>query len=281
MIITNENIFLIVLGLVWIVGAVMQDLRRREVDNIWNFSLIGFALAYRLAVSVFGGNYWFVLNGLIGFVVFLVLGNLFYYSRLFAGGDAKLVIALGAVLPLSYDWIVNFKIFGLFILLFMVGGSIYSLFYSGFLVFGNFRGFNEAFIKGFRDYFRLFVFVIVLSICWGIFVFFVGYAELMLISFVILLFPVLLVFSKAVEKSCLVKKIEYLDVTEGDWLCEGVKVGRGLVKPSWEGVSGRDLELIRKYKKDVLVKYGIPFTPAFLIGFVGVLIMSWRGIGGL
>src|SRR3990167_3132221 len=122
-ILVNENWFLIAIGLVWIIGAVMQDLRRREVDNIWNFSLIGVALAYRGAVSVFGSNYWFVLNGLIGLSVFLLLGNLFYYSRLFAGGDAKLLIALGVVLPLSYDWVVNFKIFGFFVLIFMLGGS--------------------------------------------------------------------------------------------------------------------------------------------------------------
>ena len=53
MIINSENLFLILLALVWIIGAVLQDLRRREVDNVWNFSLIGFALAYRFAGSVF------------------------------------------------------------------------------------------------------------------------------------------------------------------------------------------------------------------------------------
>ena len=48
----NENLFLIILGIVWIIGAVLQDLKRREVDNLWNFSLIVFALGYRAFVSV-------------------------------------------------------------------------------------------------------------------------------------------------------------------------------------------------------------------------------------
>ena len=109
-----ENWFLIFLGLVWIFGAVLQDLKRREVDNLWSFSLIFFALAYRLGVSIFNNNYWFVLNGVVGFVLFVVLGNVFYYSRLFAGGDAKLLMALGAVLPLSYSWMINLRIFGYF-----------------------------------------------------------------------------------------------------------------------------------------------------------------------
>jgi len=51
MILAVENWFLIIIGLIWIVVAVMQDFKRREVDNIWNFSLIGIALAYRAGIS--------------------------------------------------------------------------------------------------------------------------------------------------------------------------------------------------------------------------------------
>ena len=128
--INNENLFLILLAIVWIIGAIIQDMRRREVDNIWNFSLIGIALAYRLAISIGVSNYWYFFNGVIGLVVFLLVGNAFYYSRLFAGGDAKLLIALGTILPLSYNWIINFKIFGLFIMMFLIGGSIYVFSWS-------------------------------------------------------------------------------------------------------------------------------------------------------
>ena len=46
--------------------------------NFVNFSLIAVALGYRAIVSVSTDNYWFLLNGLIGFVIFLILGNLFY-----------------------------------------------------------------------------------------------------------------------------------------------------------------------------------------------------------
>ena len=76
-----ENLFLIILGFIWIIGAVIQDFKRREVDNIWNFSLIAFALAYRLSLSVYSENYWFFINGLLGLAIFLFLGNVFYYSR--------------------------------------------------------------------------------------------------------------------------------------------------------------------------------------------------------
>ena len=160
----NENLFLIVLAIVWIIGAIIQDLKKREVDNLWNFSLIAFALAYRFSISVFTNNYLFFINGLLGLLVFLILGNIFYYSRLFAGGDAKLLIALGNILPLSYDWLLNLKIFGLFILLFLLGGSVYVFIWSLFLVVINWDKFGKEFIKQFKIYKNIFLIGLILFI---------------------------------------------------------------------------------------------------------------------
>jgi len=179
--------FLIVLAFVWVIGAILQDLRRREVDNVWNFSLIGFALAYRFAVSVYIGNYWFFINGLIGFGIFLLLGNLFYYSRMFAGGDAKLLIALGTILPFSYDWIVNLKIFGSYIMLFFFGGAIYVFIWSLFLVGIHFKGFRKEFVKQSRIYRYIFLISFVFVVLWSIGSFFIG-LEFIFISLIFFFF---------------------------------------------------------------------------------------------
>ena len=275
-ILSMENWFLIGLGLIWIIGAVLQDLRRREVDNIWNFSLIGFALAYRLAISIFGGNYGFILNGLIGFGIFFILGNIFYYSRLFAGGDAKLVIALGVILPLSYSWMVNLKIFGLFILLFFVGGSIYSLIWAFCLMISNRKGFSKEFGKQFKRHGKMFFIALVFVIFWVIFAFIISQISFILIGLIILLFPILFMFAKSIEESCMVKKLSPEKVTLGDWLYEDIFVSGKRIKSTWEGVSKRELKLIQNgNKKKILVKYGIPFTPSFLFSFIGIL---WIGL---
>jgi len=275
-----ENWFLIILGLVWITGAIIQDMRKREVDNLWNFSLIGFALAYRIAVSIFINEYGFALNGLIGLGVFFVLGNLFYYSRLFAGGDAKLIMALGAVLPLSYFWIVNLKIFGGFILLFFIGGSVYSLIWAFCLMSSNWKDFKKEFLKQWEAYKKMFLFALIFVILWVVFAFIISQTVFVLIGLIILLFPVLFVFAKSIEESCMVRKVSPDKVTEGDWLYEDVLVGGRKIKSSWEGVSKSDLELIqKKVKKKILVKYGIPFTPSFLFAFVGLLFLGWRYSG--
>ncbi len=274
--INYENLFLIVLGLVWIVGAVLQDIRRREVDNLWNFSLIGFALAYRLAISIFTSNMWFLLNGLIGFVIFFALGNLFYYSRLFAGGDAKLLMALGVILPLSYSWIANIKIFGYFHLLFLIGGSVYALIYAICLIFTNHKKFGKEFGNQWKVYKKLFFIGLIFALAWTLIAYFISQVSFVLIGLVILLFPILFVFAKSIEESCMIKKVSPDKVTEGDWLYKDILVKGKKIKSDWEGVSKKELGMIRKSKKKFLIKYGIPFTPAFLFGFIALLFLMWK-----
>lgn len=276
-ILTPQNLPLIILALIWIIGAILQDLKRREVDNLWNFSLIAFALAYRLSISIFSLDYWFILNGLIGLAIFFILHNLFYYAKLFAGGDAKLLMALGTILPLSFDWLVNLKLFGLFILLFLIGGSIYAIIWAIFLVVINWKLFCKEFLKQWKIYNKLFLIAFIFSLIWIIFAFWINQVQLVLIGLVVLSFPILFVFAKSVEESCMIKNVDPRNVTEGDWLYKDITVSGKKIRSSWEGVSKKDLTLIRaKCRKKILIKQGIPFTPAFLFGFLGLLWLVWK-----
>ncbi|MFA5857064.1 MAG: prepilin peptidase [Candidatus Pacearchaeota archaeon] len=272
-----ELLFLIVLALIWIIGAILQDLKRREVDNIWNFSLIAFALSYRFFVSIFQENPWFFFNGIIGFFVFLILGNVFYYSRLFAGGDAKLLISLGTILPLSYDWIINAKIFLIFIIGFLVCGSIYALSWSLVLVILNFKRFFKEFVKQSKNYKRFYLISIFFASIWIILTLIFLDKIFLFIGLIIVLFPILFVFAKSVEESCMIIPTSPLKVTEGDWLYEDILVGDKRIKASWEGISNKELKLIQtKYKKKILIKQGIPFTPSFLFGFLIILFLLFK-----
>jgi hypothetical protein len=277
MIINNENIFLIFLAFVWIIGAILQDLKRREVDNIWNFSLIGFALAYRAFVSVYISDYWFFINGILGLLIFIFLGNLFYYSRLFAGGDAKLLIALGAVLPLSYDWIINFKIFLVFVVLMFLTGAFYVLAWSLFLVFGNIRKFLREFTIQLKRYRLIFIFSFVFVLINILFAFFLSEIFFALIGIIILLFPILFAFAKSIEESFMVKSVYANKLTEGEWLYKDIHVGGKIIRAKWDGVSKKELDLLqREYRGKILIKIGIPFTPGFLFGFMGLIFVLWR-----
>ena len=267
-----ENLFLIILALIWIIIAVVMDIRKREVANWLNFSLIAIALSYRAFVSLWLQDYRFFIYGLAGFAIFFGLANLFYYSRIFAGGDAKLLMGLGAVLPFSSSIYNNFVIFLYFTVLLLFCGGIYGLIYSVFMAIKN----KKIFIKEFKEYFeknKKFVHIFfILSIVLAILVLFFTEEILLILPLLLMTFPLLYIYAKAVEEASMVKFVSPSELTIGDWLYEDIKIGKKKIKPNWEGLNESELKLLQKRKEKVKIKQGIPFTPAFLLAF---LILIW------
>ena len=154
-----EVIFLLSLGLIAIIFATVEDLKKSEISNWINFSLIIFALGFRFFYSLFSLNdFNFFYQGLIGLGIFFVLGNFLYYGHVFAGGDAKLMIALGAILPLSLDFSHNLNIFFLFLLLFLFSGALYGIIMSTYLCIKNLKDFKKEFNIRFKENKRMVIF---------------------------------------------------------------------------------------------------------------------------
>lgn len=264
----QEYYFLFFLALVWLVFASIQDLKTREVANWLNFSLIAFGLSYRVFYSLWSGNSEFFVLGLIGFLVFLAVGNLMYYSGAFAGGDAKLLMGLGAVIPAySYSslW-VNLSVF-LAILFFC--GAVYSLSYSLILVFRDFRKFKKAFMVVFNKYWIWGVY----SLFFSIIVYYILNDFDFRLAFVwlFLILPWLYIYLKAVEKSCLIIFVRPKELREGDWLNADIILGNKVIAKSVHGLSLKDIAILKKKNKSVWIKQGIPFVPAFLLSFLVML----------
>lgn len=264
-----ETIFLICLALIWMIFAAVEDLKKREIANWVNFSLIIFALGFRFFWSLFSENgFQFFYQGLVGLAVFFVLGNFLYYGRMFAGGDAKLFFALGAILPFSSEFLVNINIFALFLVLFLFSGAFYGLFISIFLISKNFKRFRGEFLRQLKLNKKLMISMIFLSL------FFIilgisNSSNYFMIYFAVLIFvlPYLYLSAKSVDESCMVKKIHPKKLTEGDWLYRDVKVGRNIIRKSWSGLTKKDIKLLQK-KKFVWIRQGIAFSPVFLIAFL-------------
>ena len=138
--------FLFLLALIWIIFASVQDIKKKEVANWLNYSLLAVALAYRGFYSLIEWDYWFFVYGIIGAAAFAILANALYYSKIFGGGDARLLIGLGAILPFeSLMDIVGEGIMFLF-LLFLIG-AVYSIIFSFFVLARNFDKFKIGFHK--------------------------------------------------------------------------------------------------------------------------------------
>lgn len=258
--------FLFVLAIFWMVFAVVQDFKTREIANWLNFSLIVFAIGFRFFYSFFNSDFNFLYQGLIGLGIFFVLGNVFYYCRFFAGGDAKLMISLGAIIPFSNNLLTNIKGFSLFLVIFLFVGIFYTFFSSLFLSIKNHKKFSKKFKKIFLKHKKLLFFGLFLSI---IFLSFSLY-DLVFLYFGCFLFFVLVLFFylKAVEESCFVNIINTKNLREGDWICNTIKVKNKEIKPTWDGLTKKEISLIRKNYDKIKIKSGIPFSPVFLISFI-------------
>ena len=195
-----EVIFLICLALIWIIFASVQDLKKREVANWLNFSLIIFVLGFRFFYCLFSeNNFMFFYQGLIGLGIFFIIGNLLYYSRVFAGGDAKLMISLGAVLPFSESFSINLNIFFLFIFIFFFIGAFYGLIISLFFGLRNFKNLKKEFSKQFKKNKKLIYFPMVVGLILMMF----GFIESLLLFLGILLFvlPYFYLYAKSLPQS--------------------------------------------------------------------------------
>lgn len=282
------QIFLILLAFVWLVFALVQDLTKREVANWVNFSLIIIALIFRVFYSIFSKNIWIILCGLIGLGIFFIFAHLFYYTRIFAGGDAKLLIALGPILPLNSNYVIsNFKILFMFIVFLLVIGSVYGIIYSFVLALKNKKRFSKEFVKQFKKDRNLFFISIIFALFSVFVVIYSRFIFLLAFPIMFLVFPFLYVYGKAVEQVCMMKLVPVSKLTVGDWTQTKIKIGKKIIKPNWQGLSSEELMIIQKYykrnkkfkNKKVLVKQGIPFVPVFLIAFILVVLWYYGVLG--
>jgi len=259
----QQYYFLFVLALIFTIFAVVVDMKKREVPNWLNFSLIAFALSYRAFYSLSTKDANFFITGLIGFASFFILAHVFYYSKIFAGGDAKLLMGFGIILP--YSTLSELFFSGiLFIFLLFLLGALYGLFYSIYIVIKNKNKFKKEFKKKLsknKSLIILFVLLALLSL------FPLNFSLWPPIPIFLVIIPFLYIYIKSLD-ICMIKLLPPEALQEGDWLEKDIKLKNKIIKKSVHGLSLQKIALLKKYKKKALIKEGIPFTPAFLLSLL-------------
>lgn len=261
--------FLIFLVLVWLITATIWDLKKREVPDWLNFSLIAIALFVRLLFSLLEKDLSFFFWGLIYFAIFFILANLFYYTKIFAGGDAKLLIGIGVILaeppklasfssifPLPFTFVANLLLIG----------SVYGILFMVFYAFKNKDSFVKEFQKKKKEI-KLTPYLILAFILIAMFLITKNWF-FFIIAILALLLPYLYFAAKVTEKVGLIVRVQAKYLTEGDWLVKPIKIGKRIIKPTWEGLSKKEIILLSKTNNKILIRYGIPFVPAFLLALI-------------
>ena len=281
---TFTNLFPILIGadsfLFWlffigIVVACLQDLKRREVDNWLNLFLLMASFSFVFFRAIFDKDATIVFQAGFALVIMFAVMNLFYYGRVFAGGDAKLLFAM-TVFFIGATFVATVINIGIFLLFLMVAGSIYGLIYSVVLYVGNFKNVNKKIFKGLSNLWVRYIILV------GVVLFMFSYVNWIFLFFAIFVWvlPVLYVFAKGLEDVAMTRTVSGKELREGDWLVEDVKVKGKVIKADWDGLSSESIRLLRG-KKKVLIKEGLPFVPAFLIAFILYVFLKELFIGSL
>lgn len=302
--------FTVLLFSVCFVGLVLGsyfDFRTREVPDLLNFGLLaaGFGIAL-LASIVFWDSSYFVAS-LLGFLFCFLFACLMFYTGQWGGGDAKMLMALGALIGLPFSQILSFaSLFSLnfssfsfasvleqlpfllsfLFLVFFIGG-IYGLVWLKVLILLHWQHFKEQFFlqlgnpknKYVRNIMLVVVGILLLSS------FFLSDLLYQLLFFVMGIFLFFLYYSslviRAVEQVAFVKELPVAKVTEGDWVAADVVVERRtIIRKKDLGISPEQLQELRALAKKgkiktVKVKYGIPFVPSFLLAFVVAVLVYY------
>jgi Flp pilus assembly protein protease CpaA len=261
------DVLLIVTTFIVLLISSYTDLKTREVPDYLNYSFIFAALGIRAIFSLTLG--WEILiSGMLGLVAMIAVAFFFYYSNQWGGGDSKLLMGVGASIGITYP----FSSSSLNLLWFLLGllflGAIYGLFWLVYLSIKNRLRFSRQWLSLIKTYRYLHLST------------FFGSAVFLLLSlfypifwiFVILPWGTfhLFLFVNVVERTCFIKRIAVSKLTEGDWLAEDVRHGHYHL--SKKTLEKDDIESIKKHGlHEVVIKEGIPFTPAFLLGYLAVV----------
>ncbi|MBD3259046.1 hypothetical protein GF371_00280 [Candidatus Woesearchaeota archaeon] len=280
------ELLLLLIGLAGLIIASYTDIKTREVPDYLCAALIIAAFGLRLLHSIFYNDWWFLIHGGIAFGIFVAIAFLLFYSGQWGGGDAKLLMAIGAifgtypsVLLGHLDPILNIYFPIILLLNILIIGAIYSLIWGITVALMNHKEFWKEFKKTRQEKkikkLRIVVFIFCAALLISaVFVpSFITKLLFITLALVAFLSIHLWLFARTIEVCCMTKNTPVSKVTEGDWIAEDVyHKGKKICGPKDLGISEEQIKLLKKCRiKKVLVKRGIPFVPGMFIAIIFTL----------
>ncbi len=252
------------------------DLRTREVPDWISYGTIFFGFGTRILFSLYAHSWMPLVSGLLGFLAFLVIGVVMYYTGQWGGGDSKIVMGVGALIGLRpYLHIPELLVFWMFSIFV---GAFYGMGYSIYLAAANKKKFLSEFREKRKKHTKKIIAAVVLSL-----IFFaasfrfsdpVMQTTMLMFPLATLLLIYMWVFVKSVENSAMIKSVPVEKLTEGDWIVEDIVVdGEFIWGPKKLGIEKSKIEKLKKLKEKgkierVKIKEGIPFVPTFFVSII-------------
>ena|SRR3989344_4863585 len=272
-----DLILVIIVVLALFISSII-DFKTREIPDKLSIGLIVAAVILKVLHAYEISNFSILISSFIGFLIFLGISLIMYYTRQWGGGDAKLFMAIGIALPYYPEELTifnpNLDVNFLFIIAFnvLIFGFLYGIGYMAYLMFKNKNKLGKLRLKVKKLYFLLPLSIVILSL------FFQYELRLLLLilAFLVLIYPYLFGVIKFVEKEIMTYKLKVNKLTEGDWILNDIFYkGKKIYSRKSPGVTKEQIKLFIKYKmKEVLIREGIPFVPAIFLAVVFSLIFG-------
>lgn len=257
--------------------ATLRDLQIREVPDTVSYGLIAFGILGGLILSVLERDVRIFLEHATGFLGAALIGIAMFYTRQWGGGDAKLMMGIGAVVGMSGSNL----LLPAFLVLLLLSGAVYGMIYTAGLALMHRKRFWKAFTKRLRTrkVHRLRIGLVGTGVVILLLIVFVNLQLKILLGFFLLGLYVLMysyLAIKSIEETILLKKYPVGKLTEGDWVAEEVRVrGKVLVPERNTALTKEQIGALKKHRiRTVMVREGIPFVPAFLIAFVLLMLIT-------
>jgi Flp pilus assembly protein protease CpaA len=282
------DILLVIFIILYLLIASIFDLKTREVPDLLSYSLIIIVLSLRLIFSIISKNFSFFIFGLLGFIVFFIVANLMYYTKQWGGGDAKLLMGIGAALPMYPQSLIAYFnpslnqipfLLVLFLNLIIIGAA-YALVYSIIISIRYKDKIKKEFSstlssKHFAKIRKIIIFSSLVILVYGLIQpqKVIRVIISMVIISVLFLFY-LIIFLKSAEKAVLIKKVNVKKLTPGDWINQKIIKKEVIYDPKkGYGVTQKQIDnIISSGIKEVEIKEGMPFVPSFFIAVVLTLL---------
>jgi prepilin signal peptidase PulO-like enzyme (type II secretory pathway) len=231
-------------------------------------------------ISLLSNSIWPIIYSAIGAGVFFAIGYSLYRAGVWGGGDAKLLPAIGALVATASSIAIWPFLISFWLNLLILGAAFGILGMLFLFIKHRTKTIHEfkSLIKRFRLPFYAILFA---GVLFGISTTFIRTA---VFGFILAILGLLLFVLKATEKAALHKTISPNNLVEGDWLLDEIKIDNYHYKPKKIGIEKADItKLIELEKagklKDVKVKDGIPYVPAFfaalIVSILGIDIFFW------
>ncbi len=270
------EILLFVVALIGSIAAGLYDLKTTEIPDEIPYFMMAVGIIGHLIKSYLVMSYWpFLLSMLVG-LAFLGFGFFMYYIGQWGGGDAKILSAMGFLVPVMPQEFKVSLIFPLplsfFFNVFLVGAA-YMIVYALVLSIIN-RKIWSVFLKDLKANAKM---IFILNILLIAFLTILGItfakyyqADMIIFGAMILVissgFFLLWKFVKTVENVGFKRKIPISQLRVGDVPLD-YKV--------WEGITEKELKKIKSSgKKYVWIKEGVRFAPAFPLALIFTILVG-------